>query len=156
MIAIAYFIGVFSSAVAEDKLLNLQKLSEKLEKRQAELNEREAQLNERENTLKILKKEIDTKQTELDMLRVKLDNKLNEIKKVEDENLEQLSKIYSSTKAKSAAEVISKMELRKAVSLFQRMPARAAGKVLTSMAKIDPLFASKISEELTPDKEVIK
>ena len=49
-------------------------------------------------------------------------------------------------------DVIAKMDISKAVSLFQRMPARAAGKILTSLGKVDADFASQISERLTPDK----
>ncbi len=141
-----------SSLFASEKLLNLQSLSEKLEKKEAELNQREKELNEREKELNILKQDLAAKQKYLDDLRAQLDKRLKEIKKIEDENLDKLAKIYASTKAKSAAEIISKMKLEKAVSLIQRIPDRAAGKIMTALGKLDSEFASKISERLTPDK----
>lgn len=153
---ISIMAGTFSIVMAEDKLLNLGNLSLKLEKKQSTLNERENKLDERENSLNFLKNDLDSKQDELDILRKKLDEKLQKIRIIEDENLEKLAKIYASTKAKSAAEIIAKMDIDKAVSLFQRIPPRAAGKILTSLGKVDAAFASEISERLTPDKNVIE
>jgi flagellar motility protein MotE (MotC chaperone) len=141
---------------AQDNLLNLQALATKLAKKQSELDKREQELNSKEKTLQILKQNLDEKEVELNKIRKQLDAKLKEIKMVEDKNLDQLAKIYSSTKAKSAAEIIAKMDLYKAVKLFQRMQPRPAGKILSSLAKIDPDFASKISEKLTPDKKILK
>jgi flagellar motility protein MotE (MotC chaperone) len=141
---------------ASEKLLNLQSLAKKLEKKEEELSQREKELNDKEKELNILKKDLELKQKHLEDLRNKLDDKLKEIKKIEDENLDKLAKIYASTKAKSAAEIISKMDLEKAVSLFQRIPDRAAGKIMTALGKLDSDFASKISERLTPDKSLPK
>lgn len=131
--------------IAENLRLKEQKLFEK----ENELSKKEAQLKEYEANLQ-------AKEKELNDIKNSLEDLYKKIKITEDENLDHLARAYGSAKAKSAAEVIAKMDLDKAVSLFQRMNPMTAGKILTALSQVDAEFASKISERLTPEKEKIK
>lgn len=153
---VIFCIFVSTTWAEEPALVDLQKISENLKNKEKILNERESNLNEKEKYLNEYESELKKKEAELSILRQKLEDLYNKIRIAEDKNLDQLAKVYASTKAKSAAEIIVKMELSKAVSLFQRMNPMSAGKILTAMGGIDPDFASKISEILTPTRDKLK
>ena len=146
-----------SVVLGEDlSLVDLQKISESLKNKEKMLEDRKLALDERERYLNEYENELKKKDAELSDIRKKLEDLYNKIKIAEDENLNQLAKVYASAKAKSAAEVISKMELDKAVSLFQKMNPMSAGKILTALGGINPEFASKVSERLTPSRDKLK
>jgi len=135
-----------------ESLVNLQTIAQELEKRKLDLDEREKVLAGKEERIKALEDELLQKESELRKLKDTITARLEEIKTKEDENLDSLAKAYGSAKAKSAAEIIVKMDLDKAVQLFLRMNSMTAGKVMSAMGKVDPAYAARISEKLTPDK----
>jgi flagellar motility protein MotE (MotC chaperone) len=141
----------FTFAHAEN-LADLQAISKQLDARKKELDNREKNIRTREERVKALEDTIIQKDIEVRKMQEAVTARLKEIKIQEDKNLDKLAKDYSSAKAKSAAQVIVKMELDKAVQLFQRLPSMTAGKILSAMGTIDAAYAAKISEKLTPDK----
>lgn len=134
----------------------LKSIADNLKQKEEALSKREAQLNKKEQELKIFEESLREKEKELVEIRANLEELYNKIRIAEDENLDKLAKIYASSKAKYAAQAIVKMELDRAVSLFQIIAPMAAGKILTEIGKIDPEFASKISERMTPTKNKLK
>jgi len=140
----------FSSVAMAESLANLQSIAQELESRKLALDEREKTLASKEERMKALEDELLQKESELRKLKDTITARLNEIKTKEDENLDKLAKAYSSSKAKSSAEIIVKMDLDKAVQLFLRMNSMTSGKILAAMGKSDPDFAAKISDKLTP------
>lgn len=134
-----------------ESLANLQTIAQELEKRKLELDEREKNLAGKEERLKALEEELLQKESELRKLKDTITTRLDEVKTQEDENLDALAKAYGSAKAKSAADIIAKMDLDKAVQLFLRMNSMTAGKIMSAMGKSDPVYAARISEKLTPD-----
>ncbi len=100
--------------------------------------------------MKALEDELLQKESELRKLKDTISARLDEIKTKEDENLDKLAKLYASSKAKSSAEIIVKMDLDKAVQLMLRMSSMTAGKIMSAMGKSDPVFAARISNKLTP------
>lgn len=141
-----------TGTVYANSLANLQLIAQELEKRKLELDEREKKLNGKEERMNALEEELLAKESALRELKDTISKRLEEIKQIEDENLDSLAKAYGSAKAKSSAEIISKMQMGKAVQLFLRMNAMTAGKIMSAMGKSDPAFAARLSNRLTPDK----
>ncbi|MGD9809556.1 MAG: MotE family protein [Deferribacterales bacterium] len=148
LLIILMALGNFAYA---ESLANLQTIAQELEKRKLELDEREKTLTGKEDRIKALEDELLQKESELRKLKDTITARLDEIKTREDENLDALAKAYGSAKAKSAASIIAKMDLDKAVQLFLRMNSMTAGKIMSAMGTSDPVFAARISEKLTPD-----
>ena len=144
-------IMTFSSVAMAESLANLQLIAQELERRTLELDEREKNLTQKDDRMKALEDELLQKESELRKLKDTISERLAEIKTKEDENLDKLAKAYASAKAKSAAEIIIKMDLDKAVQLFLRMSSMTAGKIMSAMGKSDPVFAARISNKLTPE-----
>ncbi|MBQ3033168.1 MAG: hypothetical protein IJD28_02210 [Deferribacterales bacterium] len=136
--------------VKEEKLIDVQGLIKELREKEKALNTREADLNAREARLDALEKEILNRESELKKLRNDVTKRIDELKGAENSELDKLAKMYSSAKPKSAAAILVQMDIEKAVSIFRRMTPSAAGKVLNEMGKLNPLYASKLSESLTP------
>jgi len=133
-------------------VIDLQAIAKALETKRAELNKKEAELNAKEKRLNALEEELIKKEARIAEMRNEVSGYLDKIKKNEDDNLNQLASLYQNTKPKSAAAIIAKMDLTKAVQLFQRINSRAAGKIFSALGKTDPEYASKLSERLTPEK----
>lgn len=143
---------LFTGSAFAESLANLQAIATELEKRKLELDEREKVLAGKEERMRALEEELLQKESELRKLKDTISARLEEIKTREDENLDKLAKAYGSAKAKSAADIIAKMDLDKSVQLFLRMNSMTAGKIMSAMGKSDPVYAAKISERLTPDE----
>lgn len=133
-----------------DKLVDPQVLLNELREKEKTLNAKEADLNAKEVRLKTLEQSLLDRETELKKMRVDVTDRLKELDVKEDEELNKLAKIYASTKAKSAAAIFIQMEPDKAVAIFRRMNPSAAGKILNEMGRINPEYASKLSEGLAP------
>jgi len=149
LLIIIFAIGVGAQA---ESLTDLQAIAKELERRKIELDEKEKNMNSKEERLKALEEELLQKESALRKLKDDISARLAEIKTIEDENLDKLAKAYGSSKAKSAAAIISKMDMEKAVQLFLRMQSMTAGKVMSEMGKTDPDFAAQLSERLAPSK----
>ena len=152
IIITAVIAAAFVLPVHGENLADLQAISKQLDVRKKELDNREKAVRQKEDRLKALEDNLIQKEIDIRKMQEAVNARLKEIKVQEDANLDKLAKDYNSAKAKSAAQVIVKMELDKAVQLFQRLPSMTAGKILSAMGTIDPAFAAKISEKLTPEK----
>lgn len=149
--AVLFAALAFATAHAEN-LADLQAISKQLDARKKDLDTREKNIRIKEERVKALEENLIQKEIEIRKMQDSVTARLKEIKVQEDKNLDKLAKDYSSAKAKNAAQVIVKMDLDKAVQLFQRLPSMTAGKIISAMGAIDAQYAAKISERLTPDK----
>ncbi|MGE4317674.1 MAG: MotE family protein [Deferribacterales bacterium] len=149
-LSVIFFCAVFTASA--ESLADLQAISKSLDKRKLELDKREKDIRTKEERLKALEDSLIQKDIEIRKMQDSIVARLKEIKIQEDKNLDKLAKDYGSAKAKSAAQVIVKMDIEKSVQLFQRLPSMTAGKILSAMGTIDPEYAAKLSEKLTPDK----
>ena len=136
--------------VKDDKFIDVQALVKELREKEKALNLRESDLNAREARLDALEKEILSRESELKKLRNDVSLRIDELKDTEDSELDKLAKMYSSAKPKSAVAILVQMDIEKAVAIFRTMTPSSAGKVLNEMGKVNPLYASKLSEALTP------
>ncbi len=137
--------------VKQDKLIDVEKLIAELKEKEKALDARQADLNAREARLNTLEKEILSREDDLKKLRKEVTDKITELRGEEDKELDNLARMYSSAKPKSAAAIFVKMDLDKAIAIFRRMSPQSAGKLLNEMGKLDPIYASKLSEGLTPE-----
>jgi flagellar motility protein MotE (MotC chaperone) len=158
LIAIILFnINIFAQT---DKLIDLQKWEQRLNEKEKMLQQKEQSLNSKERELNILLQEIKNENNRLEKQKVELEtakSQLEELKKAianeENQNLDRLAKIYSSTKAKEAAKIIAEMDVDSAVKLFQRMKPMVAGEILGALGKVNSKFASAVSEKLASAKD---
>lgn len=134
----------------QQKLVDPQALLKDLREKEQVLNTKEADLNAREARLKTIEQNLTVRENELKKMRQDVTDRLKELDVKNDEELNKLAKIYGSTKPKAAAAIFIEMEMDKALSIFRRMNPSAAGKILNEMGRINPGFASKLSEGLTP------
>ncbi|MGE4267390.1 MAG: MotE family protein [Deferribacterales bacterium] len=146
------FTALAFTSVHADNLADLQAISKQLDVRKKDLDNREKNIKTREERVKALEDNLIQKEIEIRKMQGAVTARLKEIKVLEDKNLDKLAKDYSSAKAKNAAQIIVKMDMDKAVQLFQRLPSMTAGKIISAMGTIDAAYAAKISERLTPDK----
>ncbi len=152
LFAAVLFAALSFVSVHAENLADLQAISKQLDARKKDLDTREKNIRVKEERVKALEDNLIQKEIEIRKMQDAVTARLKEIKVQEDKNLDKLAKDYSSAKAKNAAQVIVKMDLDKAVQLFQRLPSMTAGKIISAMGTIDAAYAAKISERLTPDK----
>lgn len=142
---------VFGIAGAQN-MSDMQAISKALDKRKMDLDVRERNIKAREKRLKTMEDSLLQKDVQIRKIQADVTARLKEIKVQEDKNLDKLAKDYVSAKAKNAAMVIVKMDMDKALQLFQRLPAMTAGKIISAMGTIDPVYAAQLSEKFTPQK----
>ncbi len=102
------------------------------------LNARDQNLSERENRLNLLEEEVQEMLNKYIRLKEEIDqNKSVEAiaaKKLEEERIDRLAKIYQSMEAKDAASRIQKMEKKIALGLLRKIKEKQAAKILSNMS----------------------
>ena len=157
--------GTKESPVEADKETDLSRTDDKafsnekaaiftsLEKKRLLLSHKEEQLRVREERLNRLKKQIEDKIAELKKIEVKIEEMAGIKKSVHEEKLNHLAKVYESTTPEQAGPMISKLDVKLAADILMRINGRKAGKI---WAFVQPQRAVKISEELARKKKVLK
>lgn len=143
-----------------DKLIDLQKWEQRLSEKEMMLQQKEQSLNSKERELNIMLEEIKKGNSRLEQQKKEIAATKKQIEALKDalaneenQNLDRLAKIYSSTKAKEAAKIIAEMDVDSAVKLFQRMRPMTAGEILGALGKVNSKFASAVSEKLASAKD---
>ncbi len=115
-----------------------------------ELKLREERLRQEEANLRALKKEIEAKLQQLKALQIKVSKLLKERDEKEEKRLVQLAHVFESTPPEQAGPLLSKLDVKTAAEILYRMNGRKAGKI---WGYVDADRAVKISEELTKLKD---
>jgi flagellar motility protein MotE (MotC chaperone) len=145
------------AAAQEITLSDLQKTNEALKAKQAELSAKEQELNAREERIKNMEADLVIKEEELSKMRAEITELLNSLNTENDKELDQLAKLYGSTKAKSAAAIFIKMEIPKSAALLRRMTAMNAGRLMAEIAKQDSNYASELTTYMVGEEpETVK
>ena len=116
-----------------------------LEKKRSVLFQKEEELRVREERLKKLKQQIEDKIAELKNIEAKIEKIAGAQKGLGDEKLNHLAKVYESTAPEQAGPMMSKLDVKLAADILMRINGRKAGKI---WAFVEPKQAVKISEEL--------
>ena len=115
-----------------------------------ELKFREEQINQEEANLRALKKDIEAKIQQLKALEAKVSKLLKERDEREEKRLVQLARVFESTPPEQAGSLLSKLDVKTAAEILYRMNGRKAGKI---WGYVNADRAVKISEELTKLKD---
>lgn len=115
-----------------------------LDKRRADLEERNERLNQRENDLTERESAMVAKLNELRSLteRLKMARQQDEHKR--DNQLDQLSKVYSAMNPDEAAHLMEQLDVTIALQLIERMPEKRIGQILALMSSGKALQMTKL------------
>ena len=144
------FLVATSSAYAQQaSLVDIEKAMEVVRAKEKELVAKEQELNAREEQLNTMQKDLIARENELKTIRAEIAQMLNQVSEENENELAGLAKIYGSTKAKSAAATIIKMDIYRSAEIIKRMTTMNAGKLMSEIAKQDPVYASRLSTVLS-------
>ncbi len=129
----------------KDLLLSIQKEREALRKREEALNEREAYVQQEEARFRKIQQEVEEKVEALAQLQASLHELIREKKSLENEILKRLAKVYESTPPEQAGPMLSSLDVKLAAQILIRMDGRKAGKI---WGFVSPERASQISSEI--------
>ncbi|MCB9030583.1 MAG: hypothetical protein H6619_05985 [Deltaproteobacteria bacterium] len=121
-----------------------RELFKHLDSRRAELQAREEKISDKEENIKAAELELTTRLTELKRITEKLKLTRQQGNKKRDNQLEQLSKVYSSMNPNEAAKLLEQLDVTIALSLIKRMPEKRIGQVLSLMSPERALALTKL------------
>ena len=124
-------------------------------KRTFEIEERENAIRAEEDKLKVLRDDVNRKIKTIKKDTLALENILKELRKIDQESLLGLAKVYENMPPEEAALRLEKIESKFAIRLFKAINSRKAGKIL---AFVEPKKAARLSEgygkSLMPEKKM--
>ena len=144
------FLSALSAAYADEqnnKVIDTTTILKELREKERNLNIREADLNAKEARLNAMEQDLLSRESDIKKIRDEVSSQLKSLS--EQQNKDNLVKIYSTSKPKSVANIITTMEIDTAVAIFSRMTPNVAGKLLNELGKSNPEYASKMAERLT-------
>lgn len=118
---------------------------ESLRKRREELDARAAELEMRENLLQAAEQRVDDKLAALKALNAKIQSRVEEEKKAENERFASLVSMYENMKPKDAARIFNRLETGTLVDVASRMNPRKLAPVLS---KMDAASAERLTMEI--------
>jgi flagellar motility protein MotE (MotC chaperone) len=121
-------------------------LLENLAKRRKELEDWSASIAMKENILNATEKKINGKMEDLKKLQDQVSALLLEYNTKEDAKVARLVKIYESMKPQDAANIFEKMDIETLLPVVNKMKEDKAGKIL---AKMNPASAKEITVRLS-------
>lgn len=128
--------------LSESELL----LASKLAERRNQLDKREQDLLTRENLITVAEQRVDQKIQEMETLRSQLQNMVNQASANQQQQLDNLVKIYETMKPPEAAKIFETLDQPVLLGVVQRMkPAKTAA----IMAQMNPEKAKDITVALT-------
>lgn len=121
-----------------------------LDKRRLELCQKEDELRTEKEQLNKLKQGIEDRILKLKNIEAKIEELVDVRDALEEKNLIHLAKVYESTPPEQAGPMMSKLDVKLAADILLRINGRKAGKLWAFVA---PQQAVKISEELAKHKK---
>lgn len=146
------FLFAFGAAYAEEqnsKVIDTTAILKELREKEKNLNIREADLNAKEARLNAMEHDLLARENDIKKIRDEVAAQLKSLGEQQNKELDNLVKVYSSSKPKSVANIITTMDIDTAVAIFSRMTPNVAGKILNELGKSNPEYASKMAERLT-------
>ncbi len=123
-----------------------RKIKQILWSRVKKIEERERELDEREKDLNLLKKEVEDRLAEIKKLQEGLSGPIKKAQKENEARFSHLVGVYSSMDPQRAALLLEKMEEDTVVKLFSSMKSKKVAKILSFM---NPDKAASISSRLS-------
>jgi flagellar motility protein MotE (MotC chaperone) len=116
-----------------------------IQEREEALNQHSEKIRTEEARLKKVEKDLQVMLTELNTIQDGVEQKIKDVKKVGEEQLVRLAKVYEETPPEQAGPMLTKLEPRMAAEILIRMNPKKAGKI---WGQVTPADGVKISEEL--------
>lgn len=132
-----------------NKVIDTTAILRQLREKERDLNIREADLNAKEARLNAMEQDLLSRENDIKNIREEVSSQLKSLSEQQDTELDNLVKVYSTSKPKSVANIIITMDVDTAVAIFSRMTPNVAGKILNELGKSNPEYASKMAERLT-------
>lgn len=133
----------------DNKVIDTTAILKELREKEKNLNIREADLNAKEARLNAMEQDLLSRESDIKKIRDEVSAQLKSLSEQQNKELDNLVKVYSTSKPKSVANIITTMDIDTAVSIFSRMTPNVAGKILNELGKSNPEYASKMAERLT-------
>ena len=146
------FLFAFGASYAEEqnsKIIDTTAILKELREKEKNLKIREADLNAKEARLNAMEQDLLARENDIKKIRDEVSSQLKSLGEQQNKELDNLVKIYSTSKPKSVANIITTMDIDTAVAIFSRMTPNVAGKLLNELGKSNPEYASKMAERLT-------
>ena len=124
-----------------------------LQSRREELDVRQEELKLQEDLLKVTEKRIEEKIDELKKIEATIQELLKKHDKQEEEKIQRLVKMYESMKPKDAARIFQNLDMAILISVVERMKERKVAPILAAMASKE---AKKLTTELATRKQLPK
>lgn len=141
--------------LADEKINNLTiseiEALQNLVQRRKELEAREEELELREKSLKALEQSVQNKINELSKIQIKVEEVLNAYQVAEDEKILALVKVYEAMKPVEAAKIFDQIEIQILIPIVANMN---EAKLAAVLAKMDPYRAKEITIALTNYRSV--
>lgn len=118
-----------SSGFSSSEILILQDLAERREA----LDIRAKEIDKRAIQLKVAEKEIDKKIKQLQEYEQRLSKLINQYSQKEQENIDALTKLYTSMKPKDAARIFDTMDLEISVAILKGMKPSSSSAIISQM-----------------------
>ncbi len=128
-----------------DSMLWNYDLIQALKKREKDLRIKEGQLKKEEERLLTLRQEIENKIDTVGGIAKRIEELIATKKALEDEKVRKLAKVFEATPPEQAGPLLSKLDVDIAAQLLIKMQGRKAGRI---WGYVDPDKAVKISKEL--------
>ena len=131
-------------------------LLQELDVERIKLERRGQALELREKLVDLAEERLTQKIMDLRGLQGTLEELLQNLSKMENEELDQLSRIYEGMKAPAAAEILEKLDNAIVYDLFKRMSSKKTAKIMENMALDKARFISEMlaEESSIPEMEI--
>jgi len=139
-----------SAAKSKEKVENatwdsLRDVQEFLKKREAKIQETEGILEKKEQRLSSVKQEIIQRLEELKLLNKKIEEKEKQLDEQQEKRIKDLSKIFEGAPPEKAGSIIAQTDISTAAEIIMRMDKRKAGQL---WGFIDPKLAAEITKNI--------
>jgi len=141
------------ASISDDSSQSAMDLVKQLSTRREALDQREQEIGSREALTKVAEQRIDQKIKEMETLRTQLQGMVNQLSATQQQQIENLVKIYETMKPKEAARILETLELPVLLGVVERMkPQRTA----VIMAEMNPQKAKDLTVALTRQDQLPK
>ncbi len=124
---------------------SLRDVQESLKKREAKIQETEGILEKKEQRLASVKQEIIQRLEELKLLNKKIDEKEKQLDEQQEKRIKDLSKIFEGAPPEKAGSIIAQTDISTAAEIIMRMDKRKAGQL---WGFVDPKLAAEITRNI--------
>lgn len=142
------------NAQTQDSLVDIQQATQQVREKERELSQKEQELAAREERLIALEQDLASREEELSKIRAEISDLIRQVDSANEQELDGLAKLYSSTKPKAAAGILIKTDVAKTAAIMTRMTPMNAGRIMAEIGKQDADYASRLTTYMSGTEPV--